>query len=259
MKFNNIINHLLNWCDKKSESCRDSNKSYGGVYSALSMVLWELNFKLSSLIDKEFETTESFRNSVFELIDIHYDNSIIEPQNGTVTRMIEKLNDEFRFCLTDLLFDADTLSFADRQYYRVILGNEAEGIIKRFKTVWSYENTSYWFPLMGEEPRRIEEKFYVMFDYIEPHINEISKLIGLPDAHIYEYSERDIFPDHCIETTEIPEYGGHETIYTDKNFSWAIYFSHEDTVAFAGSIVSKVKEILAKEKDHFNKFEWDLD
>lgn len=53
------------------------------------------------------------------------------------------------------------------------------------------------------------------------------------------------------------EYGGCETIYTDKDFSWAIYFSHEDTVAFAGSIVPKAKELLSTKKEYWNKFEWD--
>ena len=48
-------------------------------------------------------------------------------------------------------------------------------------------------------------------------------------------------------------------IYTDKDFSWAIYFSHENTVAFAGTIVPKVKEMMSKEKEHWNKFEWNLE
>lgn len=258
MKCNNIINHLLIWCEKKSESYRDKNNGYGGVSSSLSMVLWELQFKLASLIDKDFEDTEGFRNSVLDLIDIHYTKSTIKPQSAVVERMIEKLNDEFRFCLADSLFDVDKLPLANLPYNRVILGDEAEKLINKFKTVWGYENTSYWFPLMGEEPHHVEEKFFVMFDYLEPYLNEISKLIGLPDTHLFEYSEGDIFPDHCVETSQISEYGGLETIYTDKDFSWAIYYSHEDTVAFAGAIVPKVKKILAKEKDHLNKFEWNL-
>ena len=53
------------------------------------------------------------------------------------------------------------------------------------------------------------------------------------------------------------EYGGCETIYTDKDFSWAIYFFHEDTVAFAGSIVPKAKELLSTKKEYWNRFEWD--
>jgi hypothetical protein len=98
-----------------------------------------------------------------------------------------------------------------------------------------------------------------MFDYLEPHIKELEQIIGLPQAHMYSYGENFLYPEHCVETAELIEYGGHETIYTDKDFSWAIYFSHENTVSFAGSIVSKVKELLSDEKEHWDKFEWIFD
>ena len=44
---------------------------------------------------------------------------------------------------------------------------------------------------------------------------------------------------------------------TDKDFSWAIYFSHEYTVAFAGKIVPKVKKLLSAYEAHWDKFEGD--
>lgn len=256
MIFNNIVNYLKLWCAKKSESYRDKNNNYGGVSSVVSMLLWELEFKLSSLTDKEFDSIDDFKNEVLGLIDVHYDRSVIEPQNSIAERMIDKVNDEFRLCLSDVLFDVDSLPPIDLPYRRVILNDEAKILIDKFRTVWGYENTSYWFPLMGEEPKHVSDKFFVMFDYIEPHLEELCELIGLPDIHIYEYSEEDIWPDHIIETLEIADYGGHETIYTDKDFSWAIYYSHEDTIAFAGTIVPKVKELLRDEKEHWNKFEW---
>ena len=39
--------------------------------------------------------------------------------------------------------------------------------------------------------------------------------------------------------------------YTGKDFF------HENTVAFAGSIVPKVKRLQSKEKEYWDKFEWD--
>ena len=96
-----------------------------------------------------------------------------------------------------------------------------------------------------------------MFDYLEPYIKQLEQIMGLPQTHLYSYGESDFRPQNCIETVEFVEYGGHETIYTDKDFSWAIYFSHENTVAFAGSIVPKVKDLLSKEKEHWDKFGWD--
>ncbi len=108
---------------------------------------------------------------------------------------------------------------------------------------------------MGDELKEISDKFFVMFDYAEPYMEQIKQIIGLPQTHIYSYGEDAFRPENCIETVELIEYGGCESIYTDKGFSWAIYFSHENTVAFAGSIVSAVKELLSKEKEHWDKFE----
>lgn len=255
MIFNNIVNHLKLWCAKKSESYRDKNNNYGGVSSVVSMLLWELEFKLSSLIDKEFNGIDDFRKNVLDLIDIHYDHSIKNPQSNIAERIIEKVNDEFRYCLADVLFDVDNLPPIDLPYRRVVIDDEAKELIDKFQTVWGYESTSYWFPLMGDEPTHVADKFFVMFDYLEPHFKELCELIGLPQTHIYEYSEEDIWPDHCVETVEIDDCGGHETIYTDKDFSWAIYYSHEHTIAFAGAIVPKIKELLRSEKEHWDKFE----
>ena len=97
-----------------------------------------------------------------------------------------------------------------------------------------------------------------MYDYFEPYMKQLEQIIGLPQTHIYSYGEDVSRPVNCLETVEIIEYGGCETIYTDKDFTWAIYFSHENTVAFAGSIVPKIKELLSNESEHWNKFEWDL-
>ena len=96
-----------------------------------------------------------------------------------------------------------------------------------------------------------------MFNYFEPYMKQFEQIIGLPETHLYSYGEDNSRPQNCLETVELIEYGGLEMIYTDKDFSWAIYFSHENTVAFAGSIVPTVKELLANEKEHWDKFEWD--
>ena len=47
--------------------------------------------------------------------------------------------------------------------------------------------------------------------------------------------------------------------YNNEDFTWAIWLSQEDTVAFAGAIIPKVKALLIQEEAHWNKFEWKLD
>ena len=254
---NNIINHLIIWCRSKADVYQRTYNTNGGGFGIGRTLAYELDFKLSTLIDKPFESADALKNDVLDLMDIHYEPGILNPQNRTEQYIIDKVKREFREHLDEVLVNRDTLPLADLPYSRVIVGLEAEALQERFRTVWGYENNSYWFPLMGEKPKEVADKFFIMFDHFEPYMKQFEQIIGLPQNHLYSYGETICRPPHCFETVELIEYGGCETIYTDKDFSWAVYFSHEDTVAFAGAIVPAVKELLMGEKEHWDKFEWD--
>jgi len=256
MMFNNIINHLKLWCENKADVYQRAYQENKGILYVGSQLAYELEFKLLTLIDKPFESKKDFKNEVLNLIDIHYEDSILKPRNSLVNYIVDKINKEFRDFLEEILSE-ENLAVVNIPYERIIVGLEASELQEKFRSVWGYVNTSYWFPLMGDEPKEISEKFFIMFDYIEPYMKQVEAIIGFPQTHIYRYGESVFRPPNCIETVEIIEYGGCETIYTDRDFTWAIYFSHENTVAFAGSIVPMVKELLSNEKEHWDKFEWD--
>ena len=258
MTFNNILNHLKSWCENKAEVYQKVYGAHGGITYVGYLIAYELEFKLSTLIDKSFEDIEDFKREVLILVDVHYEPSILKPQNSLVQHIIDKMNKEFCEFLEEVLSQQESLSLSDMPYMRVIIGSEANALQDKFRLVWGYVNTSYWFPLMGDEPKEISEKFFIMYDYFEPYMKQVEQIIGLPQTHIYSYGEAVSRPPNCLETVEIIEYGGCETIYTDKDFTWVIYFSHENTVAFAGSIVPKIKELLSNESEHWNEFEWDL-
>lgn len=258
MTFNNILNHLKLWCKNKAEAYQKVYGAHGGITYVGYLIAYELEFKLSTLIDKSFEDIEDFKREVLILVDVHYEPSILKPQNSLVQHIIDKMYKEFCEFLEEVLSQQESLSLSDMPYMRVIIGSEANALQDKFRLVWGYVNTSYWFPLMGDEPKEISEKFFIMYDYFEPYMKQVEQIIGLPKTHIYSYGEDVSRPPNCLETVEIIECGGCETIYTDKDFTWAIYFSHENTVAFAGSIVPKIKELLSNESEHWNKFEWDL-
>ena len=258
MMFNNIINHLKLWCNDKANIYQRAYQENKGILYVGYQLAYELEFKLLTLIDKPFESKDDFKNEVLNLIDIHYEASVLKPQNSLVNYIVDKINKEFRDFLEEILLE-ENLAVVNIPYERIIVGLEASELQEKFRSVWGYVNTSYWFPLMGDEPKEVPDKFFVMFDYFEPYMKQFEQIIGLPQKHIYKYGENDFRPQNCIETVEMNEYGGLEIIYTDKAFSWAVYFSHEDTVAFAGSIVPQIKELLSKEKEHWNKFEWNLE
>ncbi len=258
MMFNNIINHLKLWCENKADVYQRAYQENKGILYVGYQLAYELEFKLLTLIDKPFESKKDFKNEVLNLIDIHYEASVLNPQNSLVNYIVDKINKEFRDFLEEILSE-ENLAVVNIPYERIIVGLEASELQEKFRSVWGYVNTSYWFPLVSDEPEEISEKFFIMFDYFEPYIKQFEQMIGFPQTHLYGYGENDFRPPNCTETAELVGYGGLEMIYTDKDFSWAIYFSHENTVAFAGSIVPQVKELLSKEKEHWNKFEWNLE
>ena len=257
MVLNNIINHLIIWCRGKADVYQRACNTNGGGFDIGSTLAYELDFKLSTLMDRSFESADALKKEVLDLLDVHYEPGILNPNNRTTQYIIDKVKREFREYLEEVLEKMDTLPLADLPYSRAIVGQEAEALQERFRSVWGYENNSYWFPLMGDEPKEVSDKFFIMFDHFEPYMKRFEQIIGLPRKHLYTYGETVCRPPHCFETTELIEYGGCETIYTDKDFSWAVYFSHEDTVAFAGAIVPAVKELLMGQKEHWDKFEWD--
>ncbi len=256
MIFNTVIDHLRQWCVNKAEYYLERYKSYGGIEYVGYQVAYELEFKLSTLIDKSFENEEVLQKEIMDLIDVHYGPSVIKHANRIAKRIIDKTNREFCDYLKKVLSENNTLTSVNIPYKRVIVGSEAAALKDKFRLIWQYVNTAYWFPLIEDDkPIEIKDKFFIMFDRFESYMMQMAQIIGLPHEHIYSYGESIFRPEHCIETSELIEYGGGETIYTDKNFSWAIYFSHESTVSFAGSIVPKAQELLLKEKSHWNKFE----
>ena len=56
MLFNNIINHLKLWCRSKAQSYQQVYQNHGGITYVGYQMAYELEFKLSTLIDKSFES-----------------------------------------------------------------------------------------------------------------------------------------------------------------------------------------------------------
>ena len=256
MVLNNVIDRLREWCINKADIHHKIYAECGGVSYIGYQIAYELEFKLSTLTDRNFESIEEFKRAILNFVDVHYEPYLVKPQNRLAEQIIDKTNREFCDYLEELLSENESVITADIPYKRVIVGAEATELKTMFSSVWRYTNTSYWYPLMGDEPTDITDKMFIMFDRFEQYMKQICQIIGLPQTHILRYGETLFRPEHCIETTELIEYGGCETIYTDKDYSWAIYFSHEFTVSFAGVIVPKVQELLVKEKPYWNKFEW---
>ena len=137
-------------------------------------------------------------------------------------------------------------------YYRFVNGEERERLEYAILEKWDYDPVHYWYPLRGGFD---EEKLFFPADRLEPYLDRLCGLLGLPDRHLYEYGEGCREAIQLAMVDDIYGYGGFECMYLPEDLSWAVYFSHEDTVTFAGSILGAVKELLADEREHWNKWE----
>ena len=83
---------------------------------------------------------------------------------------------------------------------------------------------------------------YVTASSLEGRPDELSTLLHLSEKHAFCVGESWFNLPNCVETGELSDYAGSECFYAAKDYRWLIYFSHEDTVSFAGSIVPMIKE-----------------
>ena len=87
-----------------------------------------------------------------------------------------------------------------------------------------------------------DQLFYLPASSLEGRLVELGALLHLPEKHAFCLGESWFTLPNCVETGELSDYAGSECFYAAKDFRWLIYFSHEDTVSFAGSIVPMIKE-----------------
>lgn len=255
MKFNNVIDTLRCWCAEMTEKYADQYKEERNTTGESLrffryLVTGELQYKLGTLVDRDFPDFQAFLSEISRLMSVHLDTTLSKRLDPEEASHVHAAEEAFTAYLATVTPDCPHPPFP---YIRNIIGAEADMIISKFRAVWNYDPVGYWYPLVGKSD---DSKLFISFDYAQPHLDKISQLIGIPENHIFEYGEN-WYPGvpACAEVDEIVGYGGCEVAYTNRDFTWVIYFSHENTITFAGSIVPQVKEILASEAAHWNRWE----
>lgn len=254
MVYNNVTDTLRAWCEQMSQHYLElyeqtfaregTNKHYLSY-----RVTDEFNYKLGTLIDKSFPCFEAYQNTVRALLSTRIDAVLEREEKEAASSYIRVAEEAFFEYFTTISADCPS---PNTPYNRILCGEEAEQVAARIFDVWGYD-TSYWYPLNDMSG---EDKLFLAPKRIKPYLGEIYRLLGLPQQHIYQYGEDGIYADSfCAEVEKPEEYGGVEFVYCAKDFSWLIYYSHENTVTFAGNIVPRIKEILRAEQDYWNRFE----
>jgi len=254
MVYNNVTNALRLWCDEKAAAYYEEYEQNRGICgqspaAVCHQMTAEMSYKLGAVVDRDFLSFETYKKTVMELFHRRIDFVPNRELSKVEHHYIRKVEQAFHEYLDSLSSDCPS---PDGPYRRLIWGKEADEVAERFYETWEYD-TNYWFPLNGMSG---EDKLFIAPQYLEPYWGEIQQAIGLPDQHIYEYGEEWYDCIHCVEVDAIEDYSGCEVAYCPKDFSWIIYFSHENTVAFGGTILSRIKEILHCEREHWNTIQY---
>lgn len=251
MKFNNVIDALR-------LICRELSARYAEEYEEQYrksmcffryLVTDEIEAQLCTLMDGEFADFEDFKGLVRGILTDYVDPRLKNP----APEALEYIREAERAFLDSLEAVKPDCKAPEIPYFRYLSGEERNRVIAQFREKWNYVPHKYWYPMTGGEIR--EDRLFISADYVEDHWEQLEALLDLPENHIYSYGERNLPGLDCAEEAELVGYGGLETAYCDKDFSWIIYFCHENTVTFAGSVLPEIQRILGREKDHWNRWE----
>lgn len=251
--YNGVTEYLYRWSltmreeyfERNQQERADTGRS---LLFAKRFFFDEMAYKLLYLVDREFETFGAYLDAVRELVPLRKSYVLQNEQDPEALALLREAEEE---CLAFLEQVKETDTAEPDSYCRVILGEEREWLEYAILEKWGY-CVEYWYPLNGGFD---ESKLFLNVEYLEPYWDRLCRMLGLPENRLYTYGES-YFDDGALsEVDEINGYGGNEVVYLPKDLSWIIYFSHEDTVTFAGAILPMVKELLLPEQEHWNRWE----
>ena len=251
MKFNNVIDTLRLYCRELSARYGEEyQKQYGKSECFYRyLVVDEIEAQLCTLVDEELPDFGEFCGLVRGIPENYADPRLKNPS----PEALEYIREAERAFLEGLEGVKPDCKAPQIPYFRYLTGEERNHVIARFREKWDYVPHKYWYPLTSLKIK--EDTLFLMADYVEGYWPQIEILLGLTEKRIYSCGESDYSGLECAEVTEIVGYGGFETAYCPKDFSWIIYFSHEETVTFAGSILPEIRKILEPERAHWNRWE----
>ena len=110
---------------------------------------------------------------------------------------------------------------------------------------WGFDEGCYWEPLEKKSPTKVN---YIAYEIFKKYEDKIVKILRENDF-IYIFGES----GRCkISSNELKAACVMESALCPPNFESIIYLSHEDTVAFGGTIAGEIMKLLAEDIKFIN-------
>ena len=236
MIYNNVTDTLRQWCKEYGRKALSIYDFQGGPFSLMYRVPYDTAFWLGTLTDRDFTDYASYCQAVRDLLPVP-----VTPPLGHEPSKIEQyyIQKAERAFLEEFSHLAPDCPLPGIPYFRVLPEAEASSVKDKLADLWDCRENQYWYPLSAVTIPS-DKLCYFSASSLEGRLDELGALLHLPEKHAFCLGEG--WFDLPVETGELSDYAGSECFYAAKDYRWLIYFSHENTVSFAGSIVPMIKE-----------------
>lgn len=228
--------------EKSGKMYSDSDYNLFPRYNAISAMLGEILM----IVGNNYETIEDCKKELI-IIGEYSQNIFTEnSENNIELNAIKEEKEKFVDYIMQIQ-EKDLHNVIKLPYIRKLNKKESENIWNKLKNIWNYDGT-YW--------KHSEDRKNIIF-LMEKHVTEndkynIIEYILKKDSMFYNANEIG-----NVYETEIIDFDCSEEIYTNKNYDWIIYKSHEMYMAFGGKMLLDYLNILFSDREEkINKYEW---
>lgn len=214
-------------------------------YNALTAILKGIE----TIVGKSFNDSDQCRNELKELGQNSQTPFTTGKKNEISKTAIQEERQKF-INFIDSISDQQLETVEPLPYRRRLLEKEASEIRENLLRHWNFDG-GYWEPLTSCSPQPFV--FFSKDNLTDKDYEKIKKIIAdRAESKIYEITEERY--DYQIDNSEFDP-DCYETIYTDQNFDWIVYGSHEGTVAFGGAwLLTELDRQLSDKKELINQW-----
>ncbi len=240
------------WADKYSNEKSGNNNPYSDNdydifprYNALTAILKGVE----TIVGKQFDNIDQCKVELKSLGQDSQTSFTKGKQNEIEKKAIHDERQKF-INFIDSITDQQLETVEPLPYRRRLLEMEANEIREKLLKHWNFDG-SYWEPLTSCSPQPFI--FFSKDNLTDQDYEKIKEIIAdRAENKIYEITEERY--DYLTDNSEFDP-DCYETIYTDKNFDWIVYGSHEGTIAFGGAwLLTELDRQLSDKKELVNQW-----
>jgi hypothetical protein len=211
-------------------------------------ILWAMLKEVETLVNKKYRLLSQCKKEL--LVAGEISNVMINKWLKNEIAFVA-INDERNKYINFInnISEEDLNDVLPLPYNRKLTQKESKSVLEKLNEAWAFDG-GFWNPL--KEKCKLETIFLMENNFTEIDKEKIIDYLKKKNKRFYTLDEDN--NDYETEEIEIYRYG-YETVYTNKKFEWIIYFSHEGTITFGGTLlIDFIKNIFSERKEKINSW-----